>query len=140
MKLIYINELGPNYLGNNIYEFIFGHDECEPFGEGWDSIPASGNAYPPELEYIKKVGILKESDLKLHLVQDSDYFCVYDAVEDVISLGWEDADSEAVIEQNKTRLVFRFGETLESVSDKLYERDLVMEFDKVMDILERDEE
>ena len=140
MKLIYINELGPNYLGNNIYEFIFGYNDCEPFGEGWDSVPASGNALPPEIEYIKKVGVLKESNLKLHLVQDSDYFCVYDAVEDVISLGWEDADSDEVINQDKTRLVFRYGETLDSVSDKLYERDLVMEFDKVIDILEKDEE
>lgn len=140
MRLFYINELGPNYLGNNIYEFIFGGDDVIPFGEGWDMTPALGNAYPPELEYIKKVGVLKESDLKLHLIQNSDYFCVYDALEDVISLGWEDADSEAVIDHGKTRLVFRFGETLEAVADKLYERDLVMEFDKVMDIIENDEE
>ncbi len=140
MKLIYVNELGPNYLGNNIYEFIFGFNDSEPFGEGWDSIPAAGNAYPPELEYVKKVGILKESDLKLHLVQNSDYFCVYDAVEDVIALAWEDAESEEVIDHGKTRLVFRYGDSLEKVSDKLYERDLVMEYDKVIDAIEKDEE
>jgi hypothetical protein len=140
MKLIYINELGPNYLGNNIYEFIFSYEDSEPFGEGWDSVPASGNALPPELEYIKKVGILKESDLKLHLIQNSDYFCVYDAVEDVIALGWEHEDSEAIMDENKTRLVFRYGDSLDSVSDKLYERDLVLEYDKVIDIVEQDEE
>jgi hypothetical protein len=140
MKLIYVNELGPNYLGNNIYEFIFGYDDSEPFGMGWDVIPATGNAYPPEIEFVKKVGVLKESDLKLHLVQNSDYFCVYDAVEEVVALGWEDAESEEIITYNKKRLVFKFGETIDQVSDKLYERDLVLEFDKVLNLLDRDEE
>jgi len=140
MKLIYVNELGPNYIGNNIYEFIFGSNEVEPFGDGWESVPAAGNANPPELQYIKKVGILKESNLKLHLIQNSDYFCVYDAVEDVVALGWEDADTEEIVDKGLTRLVFRFGESLDSVSDKLYERDFVLTFDKVIDIVEQDEE
>lgn len=140
MRLIYVNELGPNYMGNNIYEFIFGYEDAEPFGMGWDSIPAAGNAYPPELEFVKKVGVLKESNLKLHLVQNSDYFCVYDAVEEVVALGWEDAESEEILTYNKKRLVFRYGETIDQVSDKLYERDLVLEFDKVLNLLDRDEE
>ena len=140
MRLIYVNELGPNYMGNNIYEFIFGYEDAEPFGMGWDSIPAAGNAYPPELEFVKKVGVLKESNLKLHLVQNSDYFCVYDAVEEVVALGWEDAESEEILTYNKKRLVFKYGETIDQVSDKLYERDLVLEFDKVLNLLDRDEE
>jgi|SaaInl0LU_22_DNA_1037365.scaffolds.fasta_scaffold17731_1 hypothetical protein len=140
MKLIYVNELGPNYLGNNVYEFIFGFSDSEPFGEGWETVPASGNALPPEIEYIKKVGVLKESSLKLHLIQNSDYFCVYDAVEEVIALGWEDADTEEVVDQNKTRLVFKYGETLEVVKDKLYERDLVLEFDKMTNLINENEE
>ena len=140
MKLIYINELGPNFLGHNIYEFIFGYNDCEPFGEGWDEIPASGNAFPPSIEYVKKVGILKESELKLHLVQDSDYFCVYDAVEGVIALGWEDAESDEIINGDKTRLVFSYGDDLELVNSKLYERDLVLEYDKTINLISEDEE
>ena len=56
--LIYINGLGPNYRGDNMYEFIFS-DELDVWGENWDSRPAHGYPQPPELKYIKKVGLLK---------------------------------------------------------------------------------
>ena len=35
MKLVYVNELGPNYRGDNVYEFIFS-DLDNVWGEGWD--------------------------------------------------------------------------------------------------------
>jgi len=85
MRLIYVNELGPNYKGDNIYEFIFSDVE-EVWGDEWDAEPASGRPSPPNIEYIKKVGVLRNSDIELHLVQNSDFFSVYDAVEDVIAL------------------------------------------------------
>ena len=55
--LVYINGLGPNYKGDNIYEFIFS-DTLDVFGENWDSKPANGYPLPPDIEYIKKVGTL----------------------------------------------------------------------------------
>ena len=106
MRLIYVNELGPNYKGDNIYEFIFSDVE-EVWGDEWDAEPASGRPSPPNIEYIKKVGVLRNSDIELHLVQNSDFFSVYDAVEDVIALGWEKSDSEFVVDENYKRLVFR---------------------------------
>ena len=129
MRLIYVNELGPNYKGDNIYEFIFSDVE-EVWGDDWDSEPASGRPSPPNIEYIKKVGVLKNSDIELELVQNSDFFSVYDAVEDVIALGWEKSDSEHVIDDNYTRLVFRYGDSVKSVEDKLYERDIVLSYEK----------
>lgn len=129
MRLIYVNELGPNYKGDNIYEFIFSDVE-EVWGDEWDTEPASGQPSPPNIDYIKKVGVLKNSDIELNLVQNSDFFSVYDAVEDVIALGWEKSDSEHVIDDNYTRLVFRFGDSVKSVEDKLYERDIVLSYEK----------
>ena len=129
MKLIYVNELGPNYKGDNIYEFIFS-DTLEVWGEDWDTTPASGRPLPPNVDYIKKVGTLKNSDIELDLIQNSDLFCVYDSVEGVISLAWEKSDSDHVIDDNHTRLVFRFGEEIDSVSDKLYERDVVLSYNE----------
>lgn len=129
MRLIYVNELGPNYKGDNIYEFIFSDVE-EVWGDEWDAEPASGRPSPPNIEYIKKVGVLRNSDIELELVQNSDFFCVYDAVEDVIALGWEKSDSEHVIDDNYTRLVFRYGDSVKSVEDKLYERDIVLSYEK----------
>ena len=54
--LIYINGMGPNYKGDNIYEFIFSDTTEDVWGENWESKPANGYPLPPDAEYIKKVG------------------------------------------------------------------------------------
>ena len=122
--LIYVNGLGPNYKGDNLYEFIFS-DETEVWGEFWESKPSNGYQTPPELKYIKKVGVLRNTDIKLDLIQNSDFFCMIDAMDDVVALSWETEESEG-----QKRLVFRFGEEEQIIKDKLYERDLILEFEK----------
>ncbi len=65
MFLIFVNELGPNYKKENIYEFIFSNNIDELWGDEWDSTPAHGNPGPPEFEHIDKVGVLAKSKIKL---------------------------------------------------------------------------
>ena len=125
-KLVFINGLGPNYKGDNMYEFIFSEEIEEVWGDGWESKPSSGYPTPPELKHIKKVGVLRNTNIKLELVQNSDFFSMVDAVDDIIALAWETDETD-----NK-RLVFRFGDDEQSVKDKLYERDIVLEFEKKM--------
>ncbi len=127
-KLIYINGMGPNYKGDNIYEFIFS-DTLEVWGDNWESKPANGYPTPPDVEYIKKVGILTNGEIGLDLVQDSDVFSMLDSMDGVLSLGLEKENDEIDFSVIK-RLVFRFGETEQGVKDKLYERDIVLEFEK----------
>ena len=127
--LIFVNELGPNYKGDNIYEFIFSENINDIWGENWESKPSNGYPSPPNLDLITKVGILKNDDVNMVTVQNSDYFSMIDAMDDVVSLAWED-DENNVDFTNKKRLVFRFGDTEEKVKDKLYERDFVLEFEK----------
>lgn len=127
-KLIYINGLGPNYKGDNIYEFIFS-DTIDVWGENWESKPANGYPLPPDIEYIKRVGVLRNGEITLELVQDSDVFSVIDATDDVIALGWEKETADVDFSITK-RLVFKFGQTEDEVKDKLYERDIVLEFEK----------
>ena len=122
--LTYVNGLGPNYKGDNLYEFIFS-DSLDVWGESWESRPSNGYPTPPELKYIKKVGVLRNTDLKLELIQNSDFFCMIDAMDDVVALSWETEESEG-----QKRLVFRFGEEEQKIKDKLYERDLILEFEK----------
>lgn len=122
-KLIFVNGLGPNYKGDNLYEFIFS-DTTDVWGESWESKPSNGYPAPPELKYIKKVGVLRNTDIKLELIQNSDFFSMIDAMDDVVALAWETED------ENKGRLVFRFGQTENEIKDKLYERDLILEFEK----------
>ena len=125
-KLVFVNGLGPNYKGDNIYEFIFSDENLEDvWGENWESKPSNGYPLPPELKYIKKVGVLRNTDVKLELIQNSDFFCMIDAMDDVVALAWE---PEEVMGQK--RLVFRFGQKEQEIKDKLYERDLILEFEK----------
>jgi hypothetical protein len=124
MKLIFVNGLGPNYKGDNIYEFIFS-DDLDVWGDSWESKPSNGYPLPPEIKYIKKVGVLKNTDVKLELIQNSDFFSMIDAIDDVVALAWESEEFEG-----RKRLVFRFGESEQVIKDKLYERDLILEFEK----------
>lgn len=126
--LIYINGMGPNYKGDNIYEFIFS-DTLEVFGENWESKPANGYPLPPDVEYIKKVGTLINEEITFDLVQNSDVFSVIDSMDGVLALGWEKENDDKDFSLVK-RLVFQFGESEEITKNKLYERDIVLQFEK----------
>jgi hypothetical protein len=128
--LIYINKLGPNYKGDNIYEFIFS-DTLEVWGDNWESKPANGYPSPPDIEYIKKVGVLSNEKVSLELVQDSDVFSIIDSMDGVLALGWEKETGDIDFSITK-RMVFRFGDSETEIKDKLYERDIVLEFEKKM--------
>jgi hypothetical protein len=130
MNLVYVNELGPNFRGDNIYEFIFS-DLDDVWGDDWDVEPAGGKPSPPDINYVKKVGVLKNSDISLTLIQNSDFFGFYDAVDDVIALAWENTDSDDILIHKKKRLVFRYGESIQSIEDKLYEREIVLKWEKI---------
>ena len=129
MNLLFINELGPNYKNENIYEFIFGNETNELWGDDWDATPANGKPGPPELIYVKKVGVLNNSNVKLELAQNSDYFNMEHALDNVIALGWETYEEENENGEEE-RLVFHFNDELEKVKDKLYSRDIILKFDK----------
>lgn len=127
--LIYVNGLGPNYKGDNMYEFIFSDEIKNVWDDTWDAKPSNGYPKPPSLEFIKKVGVLKDTSIEFDLVQNSDFFSFTDSMDDVIALAWEKENDEIDFTNTK-RLVFRFGDTEKLVKDKLYERDVVLEFEK----------
>jgi hypothetical protein len=52
-----------------------------------------------------------------------------DSMDGVVALGWE-KESENIDFTNTKRLVFHFGETEQEIKNKLYERDVVLEFEK----------
>ena len=122
--LIYVNGLGPNYKGDNLYEFIFSNG-LEVWGDSWDSRPSKGYPSTPELQYIKRVGVLRDTDVKLELIQNSDFFSMIDSIDDIVALAWETEEIET-----QKRLVFRFGMSEEEINNKLQERDLLLDFEK----------
>ena len=125
MKLLYINALNKNHRGESIYEFLFGSTLDIEFGESWDSVPASAaDVTPPPIDYIHEVGVLVSDEIEIECVQYSD-FAVIDAVDTIVALGWEKTPIDDVI-----RLVFHFGEDIESVKEKLYARDFELNTEK----------
>lgn len=126
MVLTYINALNRNYKGEYSYEFIFSKSNEINFGDDWDVSPASsGTLTPPPINEMASVAILKTEDIELDLAINSDYFSMYDCVENIIALAWEKESPES-----ETRLVFHFGEDIEKVKEKIYSRDKIMEFIK----------
>lgn len=127
--LVYVNGLGPNYKGDNMYEFIFSNDVKDIWDDTWEAKPSNGYPKPPSVDYIKKVGTLKNTSIEFELIQNSDFFSFIDSIDGVIALAWE-KENEDIDFTIKKRLVFRFGDTEQQVKDKLYERDVVLEFEK----------
>jgi hypothetical protein len=95
------------------------------WGDSWDSRPSNGYPSPPELQYIKRVGVLRDTDVKLELIQNSDFFSMIDSIDDIVALAWETEEIES-----QKRLVFRFGMSEEEINNKLQERDLLLDFEK----------
>lgn len=127
LYLIYVHKIGYNHENIYSYEFIFSDTVENIDGEGWDSYPASGNPEPPFEKLIIQVGKIDiESDL--HVAQDNEQFSMYDALDNVIPLAWENIDG--LDEYPEKRMVFPFGMKIKKVADLLYERDVVMTYKK----------
>jgi len=125
--LVFVNGLGANYKGNKTYEFVFSKSD-DVWGDDWDTNPANGNPTTPDINEIEKVGVLNREGIEMELVQNSDFFCMKDAVDKVVALAWEeDKDLE-------NRLVFHYGMTEQEVKDKLYEKDIILEFYKEFEL------
>lgn len=127
LYLIYVNHVGKSYKGNFIYEFIFSDSLTDIDGEDWDTFPAAGRPDPPHEIFIKEVGKL-ESQLKLDVVQNSDTFAVWDAIDGVIALAWENVNAYDSYPEH--RICFRFGDSIDDVESKLYEKDLRLTYNE----------
>ena len=127
LGLIFINSIGTTWDGNSMYEFLFTSD-INNIKDGeewyWDLTPASGKPIPPSKEYVNAVAKIT-TDLNLDLIQDSDTFAFWDAVDGIVALGWENLSGYDAYPES--RLVFRYGESYQSIEDKLYNKDITIE-------------
>ena len=127
LYLIYINRMSADYKGKLNYEFIF----CEKDklkgvdGSEWDQVPASGRPKPPNDIFIKEVAVLK-TKMRFDVVQDSDSFAMWDAVDGVVALAWENMNDYEKYPED--RMIFRYGDSLQEVTDRLYNKELVLKF------------
>lgn len=128
--LAYIHHVGPRYNDLHHYQFLFTTEEEEIEGENWDSYPANGNPSPPPSEFISSVGDLI-SNVSLELAQNSELFSMWDSIDGVIPLGWEDISG--LEEYPQKRLIFPYRMSMKDVTSLLYERDIVLDYSKKLE-------
>lgn len=127
--LIYISLIGENYKGDYEYEFLFSNNPDTVMHETWID-PCEGYVEPPDKNYISKVGRLRTKTIEFSLLTESSDFSMMDGIYKIIALGWEYIeDYKEFIESQDTPLVFNFGDSLEDVNNKLYERNLKLNFE-----------
>ena len=127
LYLVYINVIGQAWEGEFLYEFLFSNETEEIEGDNWDAEPALGNPQPPNKTYIKQAGTLT-NEVKLIVAQNSETFSMYDSMDGVIALAYEDLTEYADYPDN--RIVLMFGEPMQSVIDKFYAKDIPIDFKK----------
>jgi hypothetical protein len=125
--LTYIHDRSPDYRGDYTYQFIFSDKIDGIDGEEWDSYPAGGNPGPPFKNLIKQVGDVS-SGINLTLAQHNEQFSMWDAMDKVLPLGWQNIDGLDAYPDE--RLVFHFGMPIKQVSDLLYANDMNIKFEK----------
>ena len=128
LYLVYINKIGQNWKGEFMYEFLFSFTKENADNEDWDSYPArSGNPEPPDFKFIKEVGLFNTS-MDIVVIQESEGFSLFDAVDGIVAMAYENLENYDDYPDN--RLYFHFGDTQKKVDDKLYERDIVLKYEK----------
>jgi hypothetical protein len=128
MYLIYINKVGTTFKGEHMFEFLFSNSIDWEWDDEWyeSSVITDTTDLSPSEGIIKLIGSLKTNQIDFELVQESGVFDVYNAVEGIIALGWGKLEDED--EYDDERLVFKFGETKESIDVKLLELDLALNY------------
>lgn len=121
LYLVYINPMNTDFRRRFVYEFIFAETTDIEVGDDWTTSGISSTATPPDPSYAKYVGLLRvNEENELSLAIENEHFTMYDAIENIIALGWE---SEEDVD-GRDRLVFQFGDTLETVKNNLLTADL----------------
>ena len=129
LVLVYIHYVGSNHIGVKSYEFLFAaNTDISGFvdDDEWSAMPADGLPNPPDAECIEAVGLIETNTLTLDLAQNSGELSMWDALDGVIALGWENIDGLDAYPEN--RLVFNIGTTKDTVIDLLYNKNIDLVF------------
>lgn len=126
VKLGFIRLIGEETDGYYRYEFIFTDNIDEFWGEDFEQKPCClVNGLTPKEEYITEIHSVKMK-IKLDLIQNNCCFGFQDCADGIISLAWENMDDYDEYPEERGRLFFRFGETLEKTEEKLAKCGILM--------------
>lgn len=125
-KLCFIKYVGCDIDGYHQYEFLFTSKIDEFWGENFEYMPCClcnelipfDNSY----ELTKKL----KTKIKLCLIQSSCCFSYQDAIDNIVSIAYEDISEYEEYPENG-RLILFFGDDYEDVVNKLNNKDLEFE-------------
>lgn len=125
LYLIFVNKVGDDWEGNHTYEFLFSNTLEDIDGEDWDNYPAAGHPLPPDNSLVTQTGVLS-SELQFELLQNNTAFSMWDGVDGVVAIAWEDLTGYSTYPDK--RISFKFGDTLDKVEKTIYVKDLILKF------------
>lgn len=121
LYLVYVEPIGTNSHDLLEYEFIFSETPDIVWCEDWDEqCPLACENMRPSNDMISEIKRLT-TVIPFGVAQRNSCFSMQDCINGIVALAWEDiSDYEEYPEP--IRLVFGFGESFESVEDKLARR------------------
>jgi hypothetical protein len=69
-----------------------------------------------------------DGEIRLNVAQANEQFSMWDAIDGIIPLAWENIDG--MDDYPTKRLAFPFGMPMSEVKDLLYERDITIKYEK----------
>ena len=115
--LVYVNPIGINSVGWYEYDFYFSETPNIVWGYGWDcDFAAQEEIQPPDKQTYSFIKRLK-TIIPFQCIQNNNSYGMRYAIDDIISLCFEDISEYDEYPDN--RVVLHFGEKYESVENKL---------------------
>lgn len=146
LKLIFVLKIGNNTKNEGLYEFIFSTDPTNINIEdwGWDLSPACDNAEPPTNEFYNQVIQLKSQSFDLFCLHESidrEYMhgyhtihaLAYETTKEHMNENYDDLDFEET-DDDKPLFVFHYGVSLKDIKEMFYERDILFEKNKFIEV------
>jgi len=117
--VVYVDYIGKDGTGLHIYELYLAKDPSLVFGDYWNVLPigqcSKDQKKPHESTIDNKIEI--RLPILLKLAQNNNSLSMTDVTDNILALCWEDLSYYE--EYPEYRLVLNYGESIESVKDKL---------------------
>lgn len=129
LKVVYVQYVGKNSEGFNVYQFLLSENTEDTFAEDWAEKPASNIPNDrllideSQYEYIKEL----KTTVTLDLMQDNTCFSFQDCRDQIVAIAYENLD-DAEFYPEPCRIVIHFGDPIDDVERMLAKRDMHMRF------------